>query len=46
MRRGVLLNVTHETVVRLLPAMNITRGTGRPGLRDVADVLREIADEN
>ncbi len=46
MQRGVLLNVTHETVVRLLPALNITEEQVDQGCEVVADVLREIADES
>ncbi len=46
MHRGVLLNVTHETVVRLLPAINITEEQVDQGCEAVAEVLREIADES
>ncbi|HET6325483.1 MAG TPA: aspartate aminotransferase family protein [Planctomycetaceae bacterium] len=46
MQRGVLLNVTHETVVRLLPPLNITEEQVDQGCEVVADVLREIADES
>jgi predicted acetylornithine/succinylornithine family transaminase len=45
MQRGVLLNVTHDTVVRLLPALNINEEQVDFGCEVVADVLREIADE-
>jgi acetylornithine/N-succinyldiaminopimelate aminotransferase len=45
MQRGVLLNVTHDTVVRLLPPLNITEEQVDLGCEAVADVLREIADE-
>jgi acetylornithine/N-succinyldiaminopimelate aminotransferase len=46
MQRGVLLNVTHDTVVRLLPAMNINEEQVDAGCEVVADVLREMADES
>jgi acetylornithine/N-succinyldiaminopimelate aminotransferase len=46
MQRGVLLNVTHDTVVRLLPPLNITEEQVDQGCEVVADVLREIADES
>jgi acetylornithine/N-succinyldiaminopimelate aminotransferase len=46
MQRGVLLNVTHDTVVRLLPAMNITEEQVDQGCEAIAEVLREIADES
>jgi acetylornithine/N-succinyldiaminopimelate aminotransferase len=46
MQRGVLLNVTHDTVVRLLPPLNITEEQVDQGCEAVADVLREIADES
>ncbi len=46
MQRGVLLNVTHDTVVRLLPAMNITEEQVDQGCETVAEILREIADES
>jgi acetylornithine/succinyldiaminopimelate/putrescine aminotransferase len=46
MQRGVLLNVTHDTVVRLLPAININEEQVDIGCEMVAEVLREIADES
>jgi acetylornithine/N-succinyldiaminopimelate aminotransferase len=46
MQRGVLLNVTHDMVVRLLPAMNITEEQVDQGCEAIAEVLREIADES
>jgi acetylornithine/N-succinyldiaminopimelate aminotransferase len=46
MQRGVLLNVTHDTVVRLLPALNINEEQVDTGCETVAEVLREIADES
>lgn len=45
MERGVLLNATQDTVVRLLPAMNITREELSEGLDVVVEVLHEMADE-
>ena len=45
MDRGVLLNSTQDTVVRLLPALNITREELEQGLEIVATVLEEMAEE-
>ena len=45
MERGVLLNATQDTVVRLLPALNITRDELSEGLDVVAEVLKEMAEE-
>jgi predicted acetylornithine/succinylornithine family transaminase len=45
MERGVLLNVTQDTVVRLLPALNITREELGQGLNVIAEILQEMADE-
>lgn len=45
MERGVLLNATQDTVVRLLPAMNITREELDKGLDVVIDVLKEMQEE-
>ena len=45
MERGVLLNATQDTVVRLLPAMNITREELDQGLDVVVEVLQEMVDE-
>ncbi len=45
MERGVLLNSTQDTVVRLLPALNITREDMEQGLEIVAAVLEEMAEE-
>jgi acetylornithine/N-succinyldiaminopimelate aminotransferase len=44
MERGVLLNATQDTVVRLLPAMNITREELDKGLSVVISVLHEMAE--
>ncbi|MEZ6129684.1 MAG: aspartate aminotransferase family protein [Planctomycetaceae bacterium] len=46
MDRGVLLNATQDTVVRLLPAMNITREELDQGLDVVLDVLQEMVEES
>lgn len=43
MERGVLINCTHDTVIRLLPALNITAEQVDEGARVVCDVLREMA---
>lgn len=45
MEKGVLLNATQDTVVRLLPALNISRGELEEGLDVVLDVLEEMAEE-
>ncbi len=45
MERGVLVNSTQDTVVRLLPAINITREELDQGLDVVIEVLKEMADE-
>ena len=45
MERGVLINATHDTVVRLLPPLNITAQEVDQGCRVVCDVLREMANE-
>ncbi len=45
MDRGLLLNATHDTVVRLLPALNVTEEDVTQGCQVIAEVLREMADE-
>lgn len=45
MERGVLINVTHDTVVRLLPAMNITPEEVDEGAEIVCQAIRELAQE-
>ncbi|MCR9200812.1 MAG: aspartate aminotransferase family protein [Planctomycetaceae bacterium] len=45
MNRGLLLNSTQDTVVRLLPALNITRGELEEGLDIVTAILEEMASE-
>ncbi len=45
MDRGLLLNATHDTVVRLLPALNITEADVTQGCEIITEVLREMADE-
>ncbi|MEO2012993.1 MAG: aspartate aminotransferase family protein [Fuerstiella sp.] len=44
MERGVLLNATQDTVVRLLPAMNISRQELDQGLDVLISVLHEMAE--
>ena len=46
MERGVLINATHDTVVRLLPALNISEEQVDEGFNAVADVLREMAADS
>lgn len=45
MERGVLLNATQDTVVRLLPAMNISQAEIDTGLEVLLEVLHEMAEE-
>jgi len=45
MEKGVLINVTQGTVVRLLPALNVTAGQVDEGCSVISDVIREMADE-
>lgn len=45
MERGVLLNATQDTVVRLLPAMNIQKSEIDIGLEVLLEVLHEMAEE-
>ena len=45
MERGLLLNATHDTVVRLLPALNVTAAEMEEGLDILAAVLGEMSDE-
>jgi acetylornithine/succinyldiaminopimelate/putrescine aminotransferase len=43
MERGLLVNATHDVVLRLLPAINITAEQVSEGCDVIADVLREMA---
>ena len=45
MERGVLINSTNDTVVRLLPALNVKADDLTEGLQVIADVLEEMANE-
>ncbi len=45
MERGVLINATHDTVIRLLPPLNITAEQVDEGCAVVGTVLREMANE-
>lgn len=45
MERGVLVNATQETVVRLLPALNISTEELDQGLDTVTEVLRLMAEQ-
>jgi len=45
MERGLLINSTHDTVVRLLPALNVTSADVQQGCEILSDVLREMANE-
>lgn len=46
MQRGVLVNATHDTVVRLLPALNVTPEQVDEGCAVLGEVLREMASES
>jgi acetylornithine/succinyldiaminopimelate/putrescine aminotransferase len=43
MDRGVLINATHDTVIRLLPALNISADDVDRGCETVCDVIKELA---
>ena len=43
MEQGVLINCTHDTVIRLLPALNITTEQIDAGCQVIAEVLRGLA---
>ncbi|MFN9234166.1 MAG: aspartate aminotransferase family protein [Planctomyces sp.] len=45
MERGVLVNATNETVVRLLPALNVSADDLDEGLIAVREVLEEMANQ-
>ncbi len=45
MERGVLINATQDTVVRLLPALNITQEEVDSGFEVIAEVLTEMAND-
>jgi acetylornithine/N-succinyldiaminopimelate aminotransferase len=42
MERGLLVNATHDTVVRLLPALNVTAEQVDVGVEILSDVLRSL----
>jgi acetylornithine/succinyldiaminopimelate/putrescine aminotransferase len=44
MERGVLVNATHDTVLRLLPPLNIPAEDVDAGCDVIADVLRDMSD--
>jgi acetylornithine/succinyldiaminopimelate/putrescine aminotransferase len=45
MERGLLINATHDTVVRLLPPLNVTAEQVDEGCAVLATVLREMAND-
>lgn len=45
MDRGVLINATHGTVVRLLPALNVGEEEVDRGFEVISEVLHEMANE-
>ena len=45
MERGVLINATQETVIRLLPALNISREDLDHGLDTVTEVLQYMGEQ-
>lgn len=44
MERGLLINATHDTVIRLLPPLNVTADQVDTGCAIIAEVLREMAE--
>ncbi|MFM7165247.1 MAG: aspartate aminotransferase family protein [Planctomycetaceae bacterium] len=46
MERGVLVNATNDTVVRLLPALNVSADDLDEGLSAVREVLEEMASQS
>ena len=45
MERGLLMNATHETVIRLLPALNVTAEQVDEGCAILKEVLLEMAED-
>ena len=45
MERGLLLNATHDTVIRMLPPLNVTAEHVDEGCEILETVLREMEDE-
>ncbi|HAP07424.1 MAG TPA: aspartate aminotransferase family protein [Planctomycetaceae bacterium] len=45
MERGVLINATNDTVVRLLPALNVSADDFDEGLSVIREVLEEMANQ-
>ncbi|RMG33419.1 MAG: aspartate aminotransferase family protein [Planctomycetota bacterium] len=45
MERGLLVNATHDTVLRLLPALNLTREEAEQGLEIIREVLTVAANQ-
>ncbi|NOX55912.1 MAG: aspartate aminotransferase family protein [Planctomycetes bacterium] len=45
LQRRLLVNATHDTVLRLLPALTVTEEQVDEGCAIIADVLRELAQE-
>ena len=45
MDRGVLINATHDTVIRLLPALNITGSQVDEGCQAISESLELMAAE-
>jgi predicted acetylornithine/succinylornithine family transaminase len=44
LQRGLLINCTQETVIRLLPAMNLTEEQAEEGIEIISQALRELAE--
>jgi predicted acetylornithine/succinylornithine family transaminase len=42
MDRGLLINCTQQTVIRLLPALNLTQAEAEEGIEILSDVLRQV----
>jgi len=43
LEKGLLINCTHSSVLRLLPALNVTRAELEEGLSILTDILEEEA---
>jgi acetylornithine/succinyldiaminopimelate/putrescine aminotransferase len=43
MDRGLLVNCTHDTVIRLLPSMNLTEAQANEGCDVLAEAIKQHA---
>lgn len=42
--KGLLINCTHEKVLRIMPAMTVTKGELKKGLKILTSILKDYAD--